>query len=359
MGVDLGLIIRRITGNTQRRVRATGFRAVDERNVLHVLESRILFQERADTSTPGRTIRGLALKATAETDAGWFIWVEDQVGTLFHRQYALVSSVQIADFVHKWSEIDINLPDIQFLNQFSLQTGGSVNQYGLVAHTTDLNFGPSDGFSILIDTKNENGAGIFAHKMDGANNGWRFDQDASGRVLFEFRGSGTGDRIRVRTDSLVAPVNNGAWHQILVTKASGSFAASSVNIFVDNNDEVLNVLTDNLGGASPTDTNTDPMGFAATNSGGTRLAGNCDELTVFNAQLSAANAAEIWNSNIGAIDLENAAAAIADSLVSWWRFGDGSFLPLGFPDIPDEISGHDMTLQAAMVLGDIESEVRP
>lgn len=321
---------------------------------LHVIDG--VFEERRDTSIPGRTIIGLSrVEGAAQTDAVWLIYTEDQVGSQFLRQFAQVASVPIVGFVHKWSErlLTTVLPNLGFLNEFSLQIDNASDQFATVNHTNDHNFSPLDAFSFLVDVKTTARDGVIFMKQNVDNNGYLIKQDGSGRIDVVFRKTSS-TAIRVRTDSLTPRLDNGVWRQVLVTKASGSSAASTMTVYVDGVSETLNVIDDTLLSSNLTTTTLD-LGFAADNTGLLTFDGNLDEAAIFNVELTASDATEIYNSNNGAIDLKNASANIKDNLVSWWRFGDGSFVAV--PNIPDEQSGHTMVTEAG--ISNMDKDVRP
>lgn len=310
---------------------------------------------RSDSSTPGRVVWGYALPGTAQTTAEWLIYAEDSVGNYFHRQFAEDGGTPTADFVHKWSDRLTILPDMAFLAGFSYQFTGNANSYGSVAHSADISFANNAAFSIEVHFKtNQSSSAVVFQKTSSAagNNGYQLVKDGSGRLEFSFRGAGAGDRIRVRTDSFT-DANDGSWHQVIITKASGSTAASSVKIYVDGNEETLNVLNDTLSG---TTTNTDILALAANLSGNSRFTANIKRLAIWNVELTTAEVAEIWNNNAGVINLKSGSGQISSSLISWWRMGDGTFVAV--PAIPDEQGSNDMTLQES-ISGNIETEVPP
>jgi len=309
-----------------------------------------LIEYRIDAATPGRTIEGWAELGSAETEQVWRIRSVDVVGSSTHRFFLDNSS----QFVNKWSDRNTDLPTLAFLNEFSLQLSGATNSYLTVADSADIEFDNNEAFSIQIYWKTTNGAAILFQKTSTAagNNGYTMTLDSSGRLEFSFRGTGTGDRIRVRTDSFTDGAN-GSWHHVIVTKSTAT-AASSVTIYVDGSSETLNVLNDTLTGVT---TNADVLGIGASITGTSRFTGNIDEFAIWNAELTSAEVTEVYNTNSGAIDLETGSTQISSALTCYIRFGDGSFSAL--PTIPDEKGSNDATAQAAVTSGDLETEVSP
>jgi len=323
--------------------------------LLALVEQGRILELRKDTSTTERTIFGYAEVGTASSAAEWVIFAEDQVGSQFHRQFAEVASVPTLGFVHIWDDRDSILPAKAFINEFSVQFSGFANSYGIVQHSPDISFANTDAFSLMVWAKTTNGSQFLMQKTtsSGGNNGYGIESDSSDRIIFNFRGSGTGDRIRVRTDSFTA-ADDGNWHLYIITKASGSAAASTVKVYVDAVDEPLNILNDTLSGST---TDTSIFTVAANIGGGTRFDGNIDEVAIFDVELSQTDVTEIFNLFGGVINLRTASASISDNLISWWRMGDESFIAI--PDMPDEIGANDMILQSAVTSGDIETEVPP
>ena len=320
------------------------------------------------SSTTNRIYFGFNRRADAlPTDNDWFIFAQDLLGdqpTAFAKNSG-GAGVPDDDFVHIWANRVALFDGVAFLNEKSIITFGQADEYLSAAHTTDHNFGPEDPFSFVFNLKQPASGGgtedIF-HKMDGANNGYQAEIDGSGRLVFEFRGSGTGDRMRGRLDSLNA--RSGLFKNYVISKAggAGSFAIANLSIWVDGvlhtvGNGGITSLNDTLSNSSPTDTNTDPLAIFSNNSGASRLTGWVDEFAILDFSLANTEAQEIYNSGGPDIDLESASANIANNLVSLWRMGDGSFVST--PNIPDEISGHTMVMQSSSNTGNIVSTVRP
>jgi len=317
-----------------------------------VINGNISLEYRKDTSVPNRVIEGWSEFGNAQTAASWAIRATDTVGSQTHC-FFLNNNVK---FDNKWSTRVTDLPALAYLNEFSIQFSGASNQYGTMADAADLDFDKLDDFSISFRWKSSSsGAYAVFQKalVTTGNTGYTLETDTSGRFSFQFRGSGSDNRINVRTDSFTS-IFDGAWHNIIITKASGSSAASSVKIYIDGSEETLNVLDDTL---TETTLNTDPLYFGSNRGGSARFKGNMDSLAIFNIELTSTSVTEIWNSNSGAIDLQTASANIKDNLVAWIRCGDGSFSAL--PTVPDEQGTNDMTMAAGILSGDIESEVAP
>lgn len=322
-----------------------------------LIDKEKYLQIRKDTSVVGRTIFGYASPTALQTDSTWFIFAEDGVGSLFQKQFSQVCCVPVADFVHTWSNRHCNLPAVIFLNEFSLQYFSQANHTLFVPHATNLNIQNNADLSLLVYWKSSiAGTYTLVQKAStvAGNNGYTVCLDSSGRIDFQFRGCGIGDRIRVRTDCFTSGFN-GFWNSVMITKASGTTAASSVKIYVNGTNQTLNVLNDTLTG---TTNNCSQLSIGSNNTGaGGRFVGNIDEVAIWTSALTVCEVAEVYNSNNGAIDLKVGSGQISDRLISWWRMGDGSFVAL--PTIPDEKGINHGTTGSAITAGDIEKIAPP
>ncbi len=288
----------------------------------------------------------------AETDATWRVGRIAKSGIKTSTLYKSNGT-----FDQKFSERKDEgfFPEIQFANIFSVQFDDQANSYATVPDASNLDFANTAAFSMGMWFKtNKTGAQTLIQKTSsaGGNNGYTLIVDGSARPEFEFRATGTGDREKVRANSPTVTLQDGIWHLIVVTRASGS-GASSFKIYLDGNSETLTTLNDTLTG---TTTNSDQLVLAAAYNGGTpRFQGNVDEPAVWSAELTGAEVTEIYNSDSGVIDLSDGTGQISSALVSWWRMGDND----SHPTITDNSGSNDMTLASAVPAGNIESESPP
>ena len=311
-----------------------------------------LFEERRDFSNPTRKFYGRSsVVGAAQTDSVWQIYAEDTVGSSFVRLFANDDD----GFIHQWSLRTTYFPPVSFLNQYSLQLTGAANSYCTVPHNATIDFANTAAFSWFHWVKmTSTAAAAFCQKASTAtgNNGYTFEVDGSQRLLFTFRGNSGANQLSVRTPALT--IANGAWHLIGLTKASGSALASTVKIYYDSVSQSLTTINDTL---TETTNNVSALFVGANISGAMRLTANIDEPAIWNAALTQAEVTEIYNLNAGVIDLEAGSGQVASALIAYWRMGDGEFVAI--PTIPDEKGTLDMTTQAAVTSGDIESEVAP
>lgn len=258
-------------------------------------------------------------------------------------------------FTRQWSQRTTYFPAVQFENNYSAQFLGSANQNATVPHFAAIDFANSAAFSFSHHLKSSyTSAYTLLQKTATAlgNNGYTLSVNGSWQIEFEFRASGTGDRILVRANTPTVPIASNAWHHLLITKATGT-AASTVKMYLNGVAQTLTILNDTLVG---TTTNGLPLYLASTIVSSMLYRGNIDELAFWNVELTAAEVTEIYNSNQGCINLQTGSGQIAANLVSWHRMGDGAV----YPTIPNVIGGaQSMTMGAGTTSGDIESETPP
>jgi hypothetical protein len=120
--------------------------------------------------------------------------------------------------------------------------------------------------------------------------GWQFIT-SSGKITMFIYTSST-NYIRKETNSTY---NDGAWHHVVMTY-SGNGLASGITIYVDGSPVAMTVTQDNLGGG--TIVNSYQMQLATRNAT-YFLAGNLDEIVVYDTALIAANVTERYNAGSG------------------------------------------------------------
>jgi hypothetical protein len=311
--------------------------------------TRLLLERRDKQNNRTYYGRNLDLSAS-QTDATWQIYAEDTIGNTFIRQFASNSDA----YAFQWNLRTSYFSPPAFLNAFSLQLTGNTNCYGLVPHNASIDFANNAAFSGGMWIKTTMTAAVtLMQKTSSAagNTGYTFEIDGSQRVLFTHRGLSAGDSISLRTPTIA--INNGQWHFIAWTKATGT-AASTVKIYFDGVSQALTTVSNGLVTST---NNVLPLYVGSNITGSTRITGNIDEVSIWNAELTLAEITEIYNSNGGAIDLEAGSGQISSALTAWWRMGDGEYTT--FPTIPDDKGTNDMTLQAGVTSGDLETEVAP
>ncbi|MBW2675571.1 MAG: hypothetical protein JRD89_19530, partial [Deltaproteobacteria bacterium] len=120
---------------------------------------------------------------------------------------------------------------------------------------------------------------------------------------------------------------DGNWHHVVLTKSTGSsLAAGDFHIYVDGNDEALDVTCDSLSSSYVTSAE---FILASNDGGGYELAGKIDDVSVYDDELSQAEVTAIYNSGE---PVDNRLLSSSGNLVGYWRMGDNATSPT----IPDD-----------------------
>ena len=151
-------------------------------------------------------------------------------------------------------------------------------------------------------------------------------------------------RIDVRGSTAI---NDGVWRHLAMTY-NGSSLAAGVVLYINGAVDPPTVFADTLAGSILT---AEP--FRVGSRGGPQpnpWNGNLDEVAVWDAVLTLAEIAAVYNAGVPADLLLHSRAA---NLVGWWRMGDGDT----FPTLQDSsVSGFDGTM-INMEVGDIVADV--
>jgi len=225
-----------------------------------------------------------------------------------------------------------------------------VNEGFSVGTTSDIQFEYNDPFSIAFWTKPTlTSAGwVYTNFSDDANfRGIGLFVAINGKARLFIRNNGTN---KIDTYADTAWTAN-TWCLLVVTY-SGNHLASGVNFYVDGVSSTKTTTVDTLG------TNTTVSTQAATIAIRTNLSsqpfpGNLDELQIFNEELSAAEAAEIWN---GGSPQDPQNYSFYADMIHEWRFGDKANYSGGVWTMPDQIGSLDGTSQN-MEVGDRQADV--
>lgn len=280
---------------------------------------------------------GIALNDESYSTAAWRIQRTIVNGNITTEEYADGGA-----FTQKWVDRATLFGDLPYINTHSLQMDG-VNDRVDVPHATNLDFARTIPFTLSTWIKSSNTASKNYLEKQGSNIGYRLWDSGGSKVQFEFRGTGgTTDRIRIET-SAATSVNNGYWHNVIVTY-SGSGLASGAKIYVDGSLQGVSVLNDAL---LTNPNNTASLSLGSRSGGGVNFYGNIDEVSIWDAELTAAQVTELFNSG-SANDLSLHSSG---SLVSWWTFNNVSY-----PTVPDNESTNSGTM-INMTPGDVETEV--
>ena len=192
---------------------------------------------------------------------------------------------------------------------------------------TELRFIHTDPFSVafwfkITDSGIDNQ--IIGNLISGTFQGWEIDIDG-GDIMANFISSG-GGQLQVRT---TATVNDGAWHQGVVTY-DGSTNASGLTIYVDGSSVADTDAVDTLSGSFVANENMRIGSRQANNS--YYFDGSLSDVGVYDIELSAANVTAI--SGPCARDLT--VVGPTASLVGYWKLGFSNGTPL----IADDLSSN-------------------
>ncbi len=231
-----------------------------------------------------------------------------------------------------------------FNNRQSTIFGGT-DEYVDCGVAADLNFDRVNPFSVSFWLKATTNALVYAvSKAESAGNarGWSVRMGANGDLRFNLISISSTNHLQVRTDPFT--INDSLWHHIVVTY-DGSTNASGVTIYVDDVSISLTISVDTL---TSTTTNAVNMQISGRQGTDSVFIGTIDEVSVWNKELTSAEASEIWHDGTPFDLLVHSATA---NLVSWWTMGDGDTFPL----LTDKKGSNDGTM-TNMEAGDLVSD---
>jgi len=241
-----------------------------------------------------------------------------------------------------------------FVSAFSLLHDG-VDEYGeMDAATPTDNVGTLAAWIKLPDSTPAATTSVIAFGDANANTLIRLYVEATtGKLTATFRQSGTNQWvIQAISQSLsdntyahVAVVQNGVLPVLYVNGAVES------SIFVVSIDTTL--WFDDITGLD-----TGRIGCTNWNSNGNThfLAGNIDEVDIWNAGLNASEMTELYD--LGMVLNLSTHSKVAN-LVNWWRMGEGAVFTGGNWEIPDDGSASDTLTTANMEVGDRVADTPP
>lgn len=322
-------------------------------NILNIKEFEgQTFYKIIDEPDASTTYIGKTYDLDADTSSAvWQISRTVETGNLTITQYA----DDEATYDKIWDNRTSLFGAVPFTNSLSLQFDGA-NDFLDISHDTSIDFdfrSDAASFNCWVKTSDTSNGKTYMEKMD-SNTGWRFYLNSNNLTL-ELRATGTGDRIRVRTDnsdSVGDTLNDGSWHMITATY-DGSGNASGVTLYVDGSTSgfSLDIQNDTLAGDS---SNTVNAAVGGRTGGGNNFGpGNIDEVSIWDVELTSGQVSTIYNSG-SPVNIQGQSGAISSSLVYWARMGDGpSDVFPTIEDVENNISG----TMTNMTAGDIEGAV--
>jgi hypothetical protein len=209
------------------------------------------------------------------------------------------------------------------VNAKSLLFDGS-NEY--VTLTTAIDFNYTDGFSVSAWIKTNAALGvnrIICSNLGGNGRGLEFAIETTGKLYAQLINTYPTNYSKVES-SATSGFNDDAWHNVVVTKASGSGAASGFKLYKDGS--VISVGTpassltanslSNTGGGSGSE-----MLLARRPSDASLIySGSMDEVSFWNKELSATEVSRLM-SGTGPANLLGH-SAYNSNCIAWYRMGD-------------------------------------
>lgn len=255
-------------------------------------------------------------------------------------------------FDQVWDDRDSLFDPAPFVNEYSLDISASNKRVDVPDHPS-LDFTRLSPWSWGVWTKLENtGAYTIINKMD-ASRGYKIYKNADESLEVEFRASGLGDRIRVKTTNPLPTLIDAQWHFLTFTY-DGSGTAAGMSIYFDGIAQSLTILNDTLVGDP---SNIGALALGANTGGGNYFDGFIDEVCLWNAKLSQNSVTGLYNSGVPIDPTEDQGLYTqSGSLVSYWPFTEAD--RTGLPTILDN-AGSNHGTGVAIVAGNFVTEVAP
>lgn len=302
---------------------------------LHVNQTAVATAQRVDNLNPNEIFEGNLESASGDVDAtDEAIWQIKR--TTIQGAETVVEYANDGAFDQIWDDRASLFDPIPFVNTYSVLLDG-VNDYVSTPDNDAFDFAATDAFTLSFWIKSNDLNSTYFEKMDG-NVGWMI-RSTSNRLTIEFRNA-LGNRIRIRDNANpTAALEDGEWHHVVVTKASGSSAAASVTMYIDAVALTPDVQNDTLT-LSPE--NAGQVGMGSRSGGGDYTTGFMDEFSIHDAEADADAVTAMYNGGVP-IDLSTDSGDydISASLQGWWRFTPDDVT--NFPTIEDQAGNQDGT----------------
>ena len=171
---------------------------------------------------------------------------------------------------------------------------GSTGSYTVGSNQPEYSFERTDAFSLAFWASIDSSAGTILSKMDALNNFRGYDiylDSATGFVHFNLISTVSTNAINVT--STASQFSTGSFFHGLVTY-DGSVAGAGVNMYVDGSSVATTVNIDNLSATTITSAVFRAGGRTAGSGGSVPYDGKASDICVFDAELSSADAAELY-----------------------------------------------------------------
>jgi len=188
------------------------------------------------------------------------------------------------------------------------------NQYVSMGNVLDKDY--DDAYSIVAWAKWTSPADmVLVGKRDGSDRGYWLAVTSGGAMNAGAMNTPITAAANVVTNS--TGWNDGAWHQVVLTKGTSS-AASSWKIYVDGSLQTLAApIWDTLG--TSTTSNTGIFSISSSNGSAYFFNGRLDEVAIYSKELAAADITWLWNLGVPR-DLTETTAPT--NLEGYWRMGE-------------------------------------
>lgn len=234
------------------------------------------------------------------------------------------------------------------LNQYAITSDG-VDEYILVPDDNSLDITAALSISLWIK---ESDAGSFdriisKRSSSNATSSWMIaKQSADGIMFYLYNGSA------LFTGSFDGAYTPGQWnHLVAVYNGGGATDADKVKIYLNGSGQALSASGTH--GATINSTATNVIMFNDSTLGSSSVAGQLDEVSIWNTNLSDAEVTELYNAG-DPTDL--ALHSQYDNLVSWWRFGDDPLDSSAFSGIIRDQKGSNHALPINFEAADITTD---
>jgi hypothetical protein len=228
----------------------------------------------------------------------------------------------------------LNVQGSSFASTNSFEFDGSTD-YVEVADNSNLSFGngtTDSPFSIScwVNVSNFTNSHMLFRKRgpSGAFYNWEYDTFISNDGAINFRLFDVGSTVRVGRKTNTGLITTNTWNNIVFTYdgQGGSTAYNGIKIYlngirVDSVNLSLNTYVAMHNLSSPVEI-------------GERTAGNIDEVSIFNTELSASDITSIYNNGV-----PNDLNDLSTPPLSWWRMGEAANYSGGTWTLTDQGSG--------------------
>lgn len=214
---------------------------------------------------------------------------------------------------------------------FALEFDGTGDNVDL-SNPSIFQFEGNESFSFYLWVKSSSTTRTLLGNLDtGLSRGWEILLNGSGELEVQLRNSAS---LSITVPSVTA-INNGEWHNVIVTY-SGSESASGVKVYIDGVSDADTATDDDLG--SNTMVSTQDTFIASRNNSTQLLVGSMHNVAIYDTELSSSEVAALYNG--GAVTNIKALTS-GSNLIGWWGLDAPGET---FTIIDKSVSGNNGTL---------------